>query len=275
MTSTTAADGGLNEATFQSTIPKVFFGGDSALGPKNIIWAVVHGHDAAVSIDQFLHADDLSERPLPQDLISSQKMGIHEWSYDNDISNHHLFKVPLKDLKIALANIKVEVELGFDAKLALAEAEPCLNCDIQTVFTDTYQRSTDRMVVNSRRAVPKVARPRRRRRWSRRSIGSINAVYFDIEVEKGAFRADAKDPMASTTAAAVGFAAEFREPMGSAAWIERVVRGTWRLLGPAGASDTVPGVEPALRPCVREGSAVSLDPSGPAIVDVVALGRTV
>ena len=136
MTSTTAADGGLNEATFQSTIPKVFFGGDAALGPKNIIWAVVHGHDAAVSIDQFLHADDLSERPLPQVSISSQKMGIHEWSNDNDISNDHLFKVPLKDLKIALANIKVEVELGFDEKLALAEAEPCLNCDIQTVFTD-------------------------------------------------------------------------------------------------------------------------------------------
>ena len=126
----------LNEATFQSSIAKVFFGGDSALGPKNIIWAVAHGHDAAVSIDKFLFADDLAERPLPQVLISSQKMGIHEWSYDNDISNDHRYKVPLKDLKIALANIKVEVELGFDAKLALAEAERCLNCDIQTVFTD-------------------------------------------------------------------------------------------------------------------------------------------
>ena len=126
----------LNEATFQSTIPNVFFGGDSALGPKNIIWAVAHGHDAAVSIDKFLFADDLAERPLPQVSISSQKMGIHEWSYDNDISNDHRYKVPLKDLKIALANIKVEVELGFDAKLALAEAERCLNCDIQTVFTD-------------------------------------------------------------------------------------------------------------------------------------------
>ena len=126
----------LNEATFQSTIPQVFFGGDSALGPKNIIWAVAHGHDAAVSIDKFLHADSLAERPLPQVSMSSQKMGIHEWSYDNDVSNDHRFKVPLKDLKIALANIKVEVELGFDAKLALAEAERCLNCDIQTVFTD-------------------------------------------------------------------------------------------------------------------------------------------
>lgn len=126
----------LNEATFQSSIPNVFFGGDSALGPKNIIWAVAHGHDAAVSIDKFLHADDLSERPLPQVSITSQKMGIHEWSYDNDVSNDHRFKVPLKDLKLALANIKVEVELGFDQKLALAEAERCLNCDVQTVFAD-------------------------------------------------------------------------------------------------------------------------------------------
>ena len=126
----------LNEGTLQSTIPKVFFGGDSALGPKNIIWAVAHGHDAAVSIDKFLHADDLSERPLPQVSISSQKMGIHEWSYDNDVSNDHRYKVPLKDLKLALANIKVEVELGYDQKLALAEAERCLNCDVQTVFTD-------------------------------------------------------------------------------------------------------------------------------------------
>ncbi len=126
----------LNEATFQSTIPNVYFGGDSALGPKNIIWAVAHGHEAAVSIDKFLHADDVSERPLPLVSITSQKMGIHEWSYDNDVSNDHRFKVPLKDLKLALANIKVEVELGFDQKLALAEAERCLNCDIQTVFTD-------------------------------------------------------------------------------------------------------------------------------------------
>ncbi len=126
----------LNEATFQSSIAKVFFGGDSALGPKNIIWAVAHGHDAAVSIDKFLHADDVTERPLPQVSISSQKMGIHEWSYDNDVSNDHRYKVPLKDLKLALANIKVEVELGYDLKLALAEAERCLNCDIQTVFAD-------------------------------------------------------------------------------------------------------------------------------------------
>ncbi|MBX9607469.1 MAG: FAD-dependent oxidoreductase [Gammaproteobacteria bacterium] len=126
----------LNEKTLQSSIPKVFFGGDSALGPKNIIWAVAHGHDAAVSIDKFLSGEDLEARPLPNVAVTSQKMGIHEWSYDNDVSNDQRYKVPLKDLKLALANIKVEVELGFDPKLALAEAERCLNCDVQTVFTD-------------------------------------------------------------------------------------------------------------------------------------------
>ncbi|MBM3758341.1 MAG: 4Fe-4S dicluster domain-containing protein, partial [Acidobacteria bacterium] len=125
----------LNPTTLQSSIPKVFFGGDSALGPKNIIWAVAHGHDAAISIDRFLNGEDVAVRPPPQVTISSQKMGIHEWSYDNDISGDKRFKVPLKDLKLALANIKVEVELGFDQKLALAEAERCLNCDVQTVFT--------------------------------------------------------------------------------------------------------------------------------------------
>lgn len=126
----------VDRATLQSTIPKVFFGGDAAFGPENIIWAVAHGHDAAISIDRFLNGEDISERPAPNVSVSSQKMGIHEWSYDNDISNDHRVKVPLKDLKQALANIKVEVELGFDQKLALAEAERCLNCDVQTVFTD-------------------------------------------------------------------------------------------------------------------------------------------
>lgn len=122
--------------TMQSTIPNVFFGGDAAFGPENIIWAVAHGHEAAVSIDRFCHGQDVSQRAPAQMTLSSQKMGIHEWSYDNDISNDNRFKVPLKDLKLALADIRVEVELGFDQKLALAEAERCLNCDIQTVFHD-------------------------------------------------------------------------------------------------------------------------------------------
>ncbi len=126
----------LTRDTLQSTLPNVFFGGDAALGPENIIWAVAHGHDAAISIDRYLSGEDVNDRPPPNVTVSSQKMGIHEWSYDNDISDDHRFKVPLKDLKQALSNIRVEVELGFDQTLALAEAERCLNCDVQTVFTD-------------------------------------------------------------------------------------------------------------------------------------------
>ena len=124
----------VDEVTFQSSLPKVFFGGDAAFGPENIIWAVAHGHAAAVSIDKFCHGEDVAKRPPPQVNLTSQKMGIHEWSYDNDISNDLRYKVPLKDLRNALANIKVEVELGYDQNLAVAEAERCLNCDIQTVF---------------------------------------------------------------------------------------------------------------------------------------------
>ena len=124
----------VDKLTMQSTIPSVFFGGDAAFGPKNIIWAVAHGHDAAISIDKFCSGEDLQERPAPMVNLISQKMGIHEWSYDNSISNDQRYKVPLKDSKIALKNIKIEVELGFDQKLALAEAQRCLNCDAQTVF---------------------------------------------------------------------------------------------------------------------------------------------
>jgi formate dehydrogenase beta subunit len=120
--------------TMQSTLPQVFFGGDAAFGPKNIIWAVAHGHDAAVSIDKFCSGENVKDRPSPLVNLISQKMGIHEWSYDNDISNDIRYKVPLQDQAITLKNIKVEVELGFDRKLGYLEAERCLNCDVQTVF---------------------------------------------------------------------------------------------------------------------------------------------
>jgi ferredoxin len=118
-----------------STNPKVFFGGDAAFGPKNIIWAVAHGHDAALSIHKLVSGEDITERPLPDVQVSSQKMGIHEWSYDNDISNDKRYKVPHRDKVVALKDIRAEVELGYDVKLALGEARRCLNCDIQTVFT--------------------------------------------------------------------------------------------------------------------------------------------
>ena len=126
----------VDKVTMQSSIPNVFFGGDSAFGPKNIIWAVAHGHEAAISIDKLCSGESVNDRPPPMVNLMSQKMGIHEWSYDNAISNDQRYKVPLKDQKIALKNIKVEVELGFDPTLAFAEAERCLNCDAQTVFSE-------------------------------------------------------------------------------------------------------------------------------------------
>ncbi len=124
----------VDDKTFVSTHPKVFFGGDAAFGPKNIIWAVAHGHEAAVSIDKMLSGEDITDRPLPAVEVMSQKMGIHEWSYDNDIALDHRYKVPLRDKAVALKDIKAEVELGFDVQLALKEAHRCLNCDMETVF---------------------------------------------------------------------------------------------------------------------------------------------
>ena len=127
----------LDAATMQSkTNPRVFFGGDAAFGPKNIIWAVAHGHEAAVSIDRQLSGEDIAVRPSPHVNLMSQKMGIHEWSYDNAVSNDLRFKVPWTKAEIALASIKVEVELGFDAATAFKETQRCLNCDVQTVFAD-------------------------------------------------------------------------------------------------------------------------------------------
>src|SRR5476651_615988 len=92
----------VDPVTYQSTNPKVFFGGDAAFGPKNIIWAVAHGHDAAVSIDLFCHGEDVKDRPPPDFSLISQKMGIHEWSYDNDIANDRRYRVPQRDKAVAL-----------------------------------------------------------------------------------------------------------------------------------------------------------------------------
>jgi NADPH-dependent glutamate synthase beta subunit-like oxidoreductase/ferredoxin len=124
----------VDETTFASTHPTIFFGGDAAFGPKNIIWAVAHGHDAALSIHRMLSGEDIKERPLPHVDVISQKMGIHEWSYDNDITLDQRYRVPLREKQVALRDIKAEVELGYDVKLALGEAHRCLNCDVQTVF---------------------------------------------------------------------------------------------------------------------------------------------
>lgn len=126
----------VDETTMGSSHPRVFFGGDAAFGPKNIIWAVAHGQQAALSIHLLCQNQDITQRPPPYVTLASQKMGIHEWSYDNDISLDLRFKVPHRDKIIALRDITAEVELGFDEQQAFAEAQRCLNCDVQTVFTD-------------------------------------------------------------------------------------------------------------------------------------------
>ncbi len=125
----------VDELTMQSTHPKVFFGGDAAFGPKNIIWAVAHGHAAAVSIHMACEGRDLkAERPPSHVTLTSQKMGIHEWSYDNDVSLDLRFKVPHAPHELTLNNVHIEVELGFSRELGYKEALRCLNCDVETVF---------------------------------------------------------------------------------------------------------------------------------------------
>ena len=126
----------VDTVTFESTLPGVFFGGDAAFGPKNIIWAVEHGHQAAISIDKYCRGGSLTER-LPRGVnLQSAKMGIHEWSYSNDFDPAARRIMPHVDLKRRFKKLDIEVELGFTAEQVITEVERCLNCDIQTVFTD-------------------------------------------------------------------------------------------------------------------------------------------
>ncbi|MBL4726838.1 MAG: FAD-dependent oxidoreductase [Rhizobiaceae bacterium] len=125
----------VNKETFQTSNEKVFFGGDAAFGPENIITAVAQGHIAGAAIHRFLQdGKDVNDVPGGHYSIASQKMGIHEWSYQSVISDDLRNNVPIIDLDEALKNLFAEVELGFDEKLALSEAARCLNCDVQTVF---------------------------------------------------------------------------------------------------------------------------------------------
>jgi formate dehydrogenase (NADP+) beta subunit len=125
----------VNETTFESSRPGVFFGGDSAFGPKNIIWAVEHGHQAAISIHNHCEGISVSERPPMGMNLVSQKMGLSEWSYHNDYNPVHRQKMKHVDLTERFRKLNIEVELGFDAEQTAREVERCLNCDIQTVFS--------------------------------------------------------------------------------------------------------------------------------------------
>lgn len=125
----------LNKTSFQSTLPKVFFGGDAAFGPENIITAVAHGHQVAISIDNYCNNKDVMDRPDPLTNLYSMKMGIHEWMFDSFVVSDDRFQVPHEENTKALSSRTVEVELGFDEDLGFKEAQRCLNCDVQTVFT--------------------------------------------------------------------------------------------------------------------------------------------
>jgi NADPH-dependent glutamate synthase beta subunit-like oxidoreductase len=125
----------VDKTTFMSTRPGVFFGGDAAFGPANIIWAVEHGHQAAISIHKFCQGQSVSERLPPLLNLSSRKMGIHEWSYKNDYNPVERRLMPHVDLKERFKKVNIEVELGFTAEQAAAEVQRCLNCDVQTVFS--------------------------------------------------------------------------------------------------------------------------------------------
>ena len=125
----------VDEATMMSSKAGVFFGGDAAFGPKNIIWAVAHGHEAATSIHKFCNKEDLVDRLPPGLNLASQKMGIHEWSYSNDYDASERRLMPHVDLKERFKQLDIEVELGFTLEQTITEVERCLNCDVQTVFS--------------------------------------------------------------------------------------------------------------------------------------------
>ncbi|MCZ2392143.1 MAG: FAD-dependent oxidoreductase [Acidobacteria bacterium] len=125
----------VDKTTFQSTNPRVFFGGDAAFGPENVITAVAHGHQAAISIDLFCRGENLlTHRPPPHVNLVSMKMGIHEWAYDSKIDEYDRLVVPQAPKTKTLADRKQEVELGFSPLAGFEEALRCLNCDVQTVF---------------------------------------------------------------------------------------------------------------------------------------------
>ncbi|MGI9054515.1 MAG: FAD-dependent oxidoreductase [Pyrinomonadaceae bacterium] len=126
----------IDKVTFQSSNPKVFFGGDAAFGPENIITAVAHGHQAAVSIHRLCQNEDVHDRLDPMVNLQSQKMGIHEWAYDSEIAHDERYIVAQADKSITLKDRKKEVELGFDQIEGFKEAQRCLNCDVQTVFNE-------------------------------------------------------------------------------------------------------------------------------------------
>lgn len=167
----------LDPDTLQSSNPKVFFGGDAAFGPENIIWASAHAHKAAISIHLFCEGKDLkADRPPAHVNLVSQKMGMHEWSYDSEHDPAKRHNVPHVPLDKALDDIKIEVELGFDQRLGFKEAQRCLNCDVQTVFETSLCIECDACV----------------------DICPMDCITFTENAEEGALRAGLRAPADNT-----------------------------------------------------------------------------
>jgi NADPH-dependent glutamate synthase beta subunit-like oxidoreductase/ferredoxin len=127
----------VDKTTFMSTRPGIFFGGDAAFGPANIIWAVEQGHQAAISISNYCQGVPVTDRPPQGMTLASTKMGLHEWSYSNNYDPVQRQKMKHVELPVRFKNMTTEVELGFTAEQTAAEVERCLNCDVQTHFTDS------------------------------------------------------------------------------------------------------------------------------------------
>jgi len=187
----------IDPVTFQSSLPSVFFGGDAALGPKNIITAVAHGHEAAISIDAFCRGEDPRVRPAPMTNLVSQKMGLHEWSYDNAITLDRRFAVPHVENTKALKNVKTEVELGFTDEQALAEARRCLNCDVQTVFSAPACIECDACVdicpLDCISFVPNAPEEELRRSLNAPALNLTQAIYVSEPVKTGRIMAKDED----------------------------------------------------------------------------------
>jgi formate dehydrogenase (NADP+) beta subunit len=183
--------------TFQSSLPSVFFGGDAALGPKNIITAVAHGHEAAISIDARCRGEDPRDRPAPMTNLVSQKMGLHEWSYDNAITLDRRFVVPQVESAKALKNVRTEVELGFTEEQALAEARRCLNCDVQTVFSAPDCIECDACVdicpLDCISFVPNAPEEELRRSLNAPALNLTQAIYVSEPVKTGRIMAKDED----------------------------------------------------------------------------------
>jgi formate dehydrogenase beta subunit len=124
----------VDQMTHQSTNQRVFFGGDAAWGPQNIIWAVAHGHAAAISIDLFCQGLPVTDRPPQGMTLVSMKNGLHSWAYDNGFDGSARQVMRHEELTRRFRDLSVEVELGFTPEQVATEVSRCLNCDIQTHF---------------------------------------------------------------------------------------------------------------------------------------------